>query len=428
MKETSTLKYAIIGAGPSGLAAARNLQKNNIPFIGFEKYSNVGGLWDIDNPHSTVYESAHLISSKTMTEFHEFPMKENTPDYPSHRHLRDYFRDFADHFDLKKHYIFNATVEKITHDKDGLWTVYYNGTSQKVRGVIIATGTLHYPNFPEYPGKFSGEIIHSSQYKSADIFLNKRVLIVGAGNSGCDIAVDAVYKAKKIDMSLRRGYHFVPKYLFGKPADTVGKMKIPGLFKKPVQKNILKMVMGDATRLGFPKPDHDLFESHPIVNSLVLYHAGHGDISIKKDIEKFEDKKVFFKDGSHEEYDLIVYSTGYKLKFPFIDEKELNWIGACPQLYLNIFHPECHNLFILGMIEALGIGWQGRYNQSELVAKFIKAQDENKPSVHQFIKLKKKNNVDLSGGINYIKLDRMSYYVNKDAYLSELKKNMNLLS
>ena len=88
-------RYAVIGAGPSGLSAARALQKAGIAFDGYEASRGVGGLWDIENPRSTMYESAHLISSRTTTEFTEFPM-ETAADYPSHRTLIRYFRDFAD--------------------------------------------------------------------------------------------------------------------------------------------------------------------------------------------------------------------------------------------------------------------------------------------------------------------------------------------
>jgi cation diffusion facilitator CzcD-associated flavoprotein CzcO len=425
------MKYAIIGAGPSGLAAARNLQKLGIPFVGFEKYSDVGGLWNIQNPHSTVYESAHLISSKTMTEFHEFPMKEGTPDYPAHHHLNQYFKDFSEHFKLKEHYLFNSEIKKVERTADGMWDIHYNqaGKDQvmKVKGVILATGTLHYPNEPKYEGKFTGEIIHSSKYKSPKSFEGKRVLIIGAGNSGCDIAVDAIHWAKFVDMSLRRGYHFVPKYIFGKPADTMGKMKIPGFIKKAVQKKILQFVVGDPSRVGFPKADHALFESHPIVNSLVLYHAGHGDLRIQKDIDRMDGKRVYFKGGASEEYDLIVNATGYKLKYPFMNDQDLNWKGARPDFYLNIFHPEYDNLFILGMVEALGIGWQGRYDQGEIIARFIKAVEAKSEGAKKFGKLKRENNIDLTGGMNYIKLDRMAYYVHKDTYISAIHKGIRSL-
>lgn len=420
------LPYAIIGAGPSGLSAARALQKVGLNFVGFEKHGDVGGLWDINNPHSTMYESAHLISSKKMTEFTEYPMKQSIADYPSHKDLLQYFQDYANHFNLKKDFKFNASVESITREADGTWLIKANGETTKVAGVILATGTLHYPNLPENKGNYTGESLHSSQYKTAEIFRDKRVLIVGCGNSACDIAVDAIHRAKSVDISVRRGYHFVPKYIFGKPADTLGKPNVPTFIQRPIQKKILKTFMGSPENYGFPKPDHDLFESHPVVNSLILYHAGHGDVKVRPDIEKIEGKTVYFKGGITADYDLIMWATGYKLKYPFIDSKLLNWEKATPDLYLKIFHPEIDNLFIVGMIEALGLGWQGRFEQAELVALYLKQKEAQSASFIKFNGLKKKP-IDLSGNMNYIKLDRMSYYVHKDTYLDEITKHKKVL-
>ncbi len=110
--ESTAAPYAVIGAGPSGLAGARNLQRFGIPWTGFELGDDVGGLWNIDGPRSTVYESAHLISSRTTTEFTEFPMRDDVADYPSHRELLGYFRDFADHFDLRDGFAFGTEVER----------------------------------------------------------------------------------------------------------------------------------------------------------------------------------------------------------------------------------------------------------------------------------------------------------------------------
>jgi cation diffusion facilitator CzcD-associated flavoprotein CzcO len=420
------LPYAIIGAGPSGLATARALQKAGIKYLGFEKHGDVGGLWDIKNPHSTMYKSAHLISSKRMTEFTEYPMKDSIADYPSHSDLLDYFQDYSNHFELKKDFIFNADVTSITKKNDEIWEVTANGQTHEVAGVILATGTLHYPNLPESKGNYTGESIHSSHYKSPDIFKNKKVLIVGCGNSACDIAIDAIHHAESVNISVRRGYHFVPKYLFGKPADTLGKSNIPPFIQKGFQKKILKAFMGSPENFGFPKPDHDLFESHPVVNSLILHHAGHGDIKIRQDIEKTDGKNVTFKNGVTEEYDLILWATGYKLKYPFMDKKLLNWEKATPDLYLKIFHPQINSLFIVGMIEALGLGWQGRYEQAELVANYIKQKEVKSASYTKFNSMKLKP-IDLSGNMKYIKLDRMSYYVHKPTYLHEIKKHNQVL-
>lgn len=418
-------KYCIIGAGPAGLSAAKNLKDLGIPFDGYDAGKDVGGLWNIENPLSTMYESAHLISSKKMTEFKDFPMKEEVADYPSHREMRSYFIDYAKHFKLYEHYSFNTKVIK-TQPKGDKWEVSLdNGEVKSYKGLIIANGTLAHPNIPEFKGSFEGEIFHSKDYKTSDVFKNKRVLIIGAGNSGCDIAIDAIHQAKKVSMSMRRGYHFVPKYVFGKPADTLGGLfQLPPFIKQFVDKRLLKMFTGDAQRVGFPEPDHKLYEAHPIVNSLVLYYAGHGDIDVKKDVERFEGKSVFFKDGSQEEYDLILLATGYKLYYPFIDKELLNWKGASPHLYLNIFHPERNNLFVLGMIEASGIGWEGRNEMAKLVAKFIKAQEINPAKANQFIAKKKEPFERVTGGFNYVKLDRMAYYVHKDSYRKAINKGI----
>src|SRR5690606_10426219 len=145
-------------------------------------------------------------------------------------------------------------------------------------------GTLAEPNIPRFEGSFSGEIWHTSKYKSATQLAGKRVLIVGAGNSGCDIAVDAVHHARSVDISVRRGYYFVPKYVFGQPADSVGgKLTLPPWLKQRIDSTILKWFTGDPVRFGFPKPDYRMYESHPVVNSLILYHIGHGDVGVRPD-------------------------------------------------------------------------------------------------------------------------------------------------
>ena len=422
---------ALIGAGPSGLAGARNLQKLGIAFQGFEAYTDVGGLWNIANPRSTVYESAHLISSKRTTEFAEFPMADSVADYPSHRELCRYFADFADHFDLRRHFRFGVRVERVEpvrpEDPATPWRVTIRNKegaleSAEYKGVVIANGTLAEPNLPKFEGHFSGELLHTSQYKSADQFKGKRVLLIGAGNSGCDIAVDAVHYADSIDISVRRGYYFVPKYVFGKPADTLGgKKPLPRWLKQKVDSVILKWFTGDPVRFGFPRPDYKMYESHPIVNSLILHHLGHGDIHVKPDIARFDGHTVHFKDGSQQDYDMVLLATGYNLHYPFIDKAHLNWEGMAPKLYMNILAPRYQRLAVLGMVEASGLGWQGRYEQAELVARYFKGLDDKTSAAQRMQTAVAGPPPDLTGGYRYLQLERMAYYVNKDAYRNAVR-------
>lgn len=422
---------ALIGAGPSGLAGARNLQKLGIPFQGFETYTDVGGLWNINNPRSTVYESAHLISSTRTTEFTEFPMPANTPDYPGHRQLNRYFSDFAEHFQLRAHYRFNTRVlhlEPLSDTPDTPWRVTFQTGDQApqtavYKGVVIANGTLAEPNMPRFEGHFAGQLMHTSAYKSAEQFKGQRVLIVGAGNSGCDIAVDAVHHAASVDISVRRGYYFVPKYIFGKPADTLGgKRPLPRWIKQRLDSLVLKWFTGDPARFGFPVPHYKMYESHPVVNSLILHHLGHGDIRVQPDVARFDGHTVHFKNGTHSDYDMVLAATGYNLHYPFIDRAHLNWQGKAPQLHLNIFSPRYRYLAVLGMIEASGIGWQGRYEQAELMARYFKASSTGHPAATAFEHAIQGPPPDLSGGYSYLKLERMAYYVHKDTYRAAVRK------
>ncbi len=416
--------FALIGAGPMGLAMAKVLKEQGIPFQGFELHSDVGGLWDIDAPHSTMYESAHLISSKKMTQFDDFPMSDEVAEYPSHREMRRYFRDFARHYDLYKDYAFKCEVlscEPLGDSGAGWRLTWRDGEgqeqSQVFAGVLIANGTLAEPNMPSFKGQFDGEMIHAAQYRDPRQFADKRVLVVGAGNSGCDIAVDAIHHGAKCDLSMRRGYYFVPKYVFGKPADTMGGLiKLPMWLKRRIDGMIVKWFVGDPQKYGFPKPDYQLYESHPVVNSLVLYHAGHGDIKIRKDIDHLDGKTVHFTDGSQEDYDMILAATGYKLHYPFIDPSHLNWQGDAPHLYLNALHPERDDLFLLGMVEASGLGWQGRHEQAEMIARYITGLEKGSAAA-KALQAEKANGFErATGGMNYLKLARMAYYVDKATY------------
>ncbi len=429
-----SLPYALIGAGPAGLAAARNLARRGIHFVGFETHSDVGGLWDIDSPLSTMYESAHLISSKTTTAYDEFPMRDEVADYPSHWEMRTYFNDYADTFDLRRHYRFGTSVVRAepSGDTDETWQVTSEGsdgrqTIETFAGLIIANGILSEPSIPDFEGEFSGEIMHTSLYKRPDIFRDKRVLVIGAGNSGCDIAVDAVHYARSVDMSLRSGYWFFPKYILGRPSDTLNEGRaLPAAIKTRIDGRLIRLFTGNPARLGFPEPNGRIYETHPVMNTLVLYHAGHGDITVRKNIERFDGDEVRFVDGSSGEYDLVMLATGYRLNYPFIDPEHLNWKGNHPELYLNIFTPRHRNLFVLGMVEATGLGWQGRYNQADLVAGFIDAGRKAPGTAEQMWARILGPKPDLFAGYNYRQLDRLPYYVNKDAYREAIRDHLRL--
>ncbi len=425
--------YAIIGAGPTGLSMARNLQKLGLPFIGFEMHSDVGGLWDADSATSTMYESAHLISSKRMTEFKEFPMRDDVAEYPHHSELKSYFQDYAKHFELYPHFEFETEVVRAEREDERWKITTRHGDKEQTRtfdGLMLCNGTLHEPNKPALPGNFTGTVIHSSEYKQARMFDGQRVLIIGCGNSGADIAVDAVHHARSVDMSMRRGYYFLPKFVMGRPIDTLGagQLGLPRPLKQFVDGAMVRALVGKPSNYGLPDPDYKLYEAHPVLNSLLLHYAGHGDIKIRKDIQTCTGNTVTFSDGSSGEYDLIVQATGYKLHYPFITKDELNWHDAAPELYMNCFHPIHDNLFVMGMLEASGLGWEARSRQAELVALYLLQLQNGAASAQKFKQEKAAHATDrLDGGYAYLKLERMAHYVNKQAYNKAMSDHIKAL-
>lgn len=426
-----TLPYALIGAGPMGLCTARQLSRYGVDFSAFELHSDVGGLWDIENPHSTMYESAHLISSKAMTEIAEFPMREEVAIYPHHSDVRRYFHEYADRFSLRQHYTFGSRVTSTIPVNDGRWKLEWeqdqHSHSDEFAGVLIANGQLHTPNLPSIEGSFDGEILHSSEYRSADIFEGKRVLIVGCGNSACDIAVDAVHRARSVALSVRRGYHFVPKFVMGKPADSLGgRIRLPRRMKQFIDGWLIRLVMGSPSKFGLPDPDYRLYESHPVVSPLVLHHIGHGDVDVLRQPVRYDGERVVFEDGVNRAFDLVLLATGYKLSFPFIDPQLLNWNDAAPAFYMNVFHPERDDVFLMGMVEAAGLGWQARWEQAELVALYLAAK-LRAPQIIRPIQECIRRNTAMTGGMNYLKVDRMAYYVHKETYRSQLLKHIKQL-
>jgi len=222
--------WAVVGAGPHGLSALKALLQNGIAADGYERESDVGGNWNFGAENSRVYESTHTISSKPFTQFPDFPMPDSYPDYPSHRQVKEYFGRYADHFGLRKRISFGHDVVRALPVEDGrAWDVTVRDrvsaqeTTYRYAGLVVGNGHNWSPKIPQYPGQdtFSGEILHSADYKGADVLRGRRVLVVGAGNTGCDVAVEGAQNAVHTWHSTRRGYYYNPKYMTGRPSDQV---------------------------------------------------------------------------------------------------------------------------------------------------------------------------------------------------------------
>lgn len=161
---------------------------------------------------------------------------------------------------------------------------------------------------------------------------------------------------------------------------------------------------------------------------MVLNHLGQGDLRIRPDVDRFDGSTVRFRDGTADDYDLVLLATGYTLDYPFVDRAHLHWRGAAPRLFLNIFPASFNGLYVMGMIEASGIGWQGRYEQADLLATYLDAVEHAPASGTRFRdRVTSEPWPDLTGGYRYLGIDRMAYYVNKDAYRGAVRREKHAL-
>jgi cation diffusion facilitator CzcD-associated flavoprotein CzcO len=472
---TNPDKYCIIGAGSSGLAAAKNFLEAGIPFDCLERQDDLGGNWNFGKPASSVYASTHLISSKRLTEYTDFPMPEEWPEYPGHELALEYLRSYARRFGLYERIEFGVGVERVElardfeHDpsdsqggetevsnrranglklaggsagqsrsfggpqddeRTGYRVTLTTGETRRYRGVVIANGHNWDPRWPEYPGTFTGEAVHSSQYKTPEVLRGKRVLVVGGGNSGCDIAAEAAVHARSALWSTRRSYPILPKFFRGRPIDQCGDLlhwlRVPLRMRQLAGAAVSHLVLGPAWRTGVPKPDHRLFESHPIINSQIHHHVGHGNLQLRPDIERLDGRHVRFVDGREDEVDLIIYATGYRITVPFIAEQDraslLNWHDGAPRLYLNVFHPRRDDLFVIGLIQPASGQWGLVDLQSQLVVRYLQGVANASPRAEAFRQQKAAESPDLGHGVKYLATPRHALEVEYYSYGRRLRK------
>ncbi len=409
----------VIGAGPAGLVISKRLKEQGLNYIVLERNDAVGGIWNINAPNTPMYDSAHFISSKTLSGFPGYPMPDHYPDYPSHVQLLNYIQAFANEFNLLESIRFNAEVKSAEQDPSGDWKIVLaNDEVLHTKYLVCANGVTWDANTVSWPGEFEGEVRHSVSYKSSSEFAGKRVLIVGAGNSGVDIACDASFAADQAFISVRRGYHFVPKHLFGKPSDVFAEQgpKLPFFLQQKIFGSMLRIVNGDLRNYGLPKPDHKVFQTHPIMNTQILHYLGHGDCIAKGDVERLDGKDVVFKDGSREQIDLIITATGYKHSVPFLKGAPIPLKNGRPDLYLNMFPRNYSNMAMIGFIEFASAAYKNFDLMSELIVADISG------AAGELNNMKKNHQPDLSGGHNYLNTERNANYVDVDTYLKTLSQ------
>lgn len=349
----------VIGAGSCGITVCKALKERGLPFDCFEKSDDVGGVWYYNNPTglSAAYRSLHINTSKQIMQFSDFPMPDEWPVYTNHRHIHRYFRDYAEHFGLREHIVFNTGVEHCARREDGRWGVTLSTGETRVYDCLFVCNGHHWdPRWPEpaFPGAFNGTVMHAHDYRTPEFLSGKRLLLLGLGNSAMDIGVEASYIAEKVFLASRRGTHVFPKYLWGIPTDHWLVPWLPSSVAQMIFSFMLRVQQGRVEDYGLPKPEHALMSAHPTISSTILDRIGHGAIVPKPNIAALEGDRVRFVDGSTEELDVIIYCTGYKVSFPFFEPEFLAAENNDLPLYRRMMKPGIDNLFFIGLYQPLG--------------------------------------------------------------------------
>ena len=390
----------IIGAGSSGLSAMRELKERQIPFEAFESSDKVGGLWVYgdDNKASAAYRSLHINTSSRAMEYACYPMPKDFPTYCHNSLIAKYFDDFAEHFDLKKSIRFNTKVEDAERLDSGLWRITLSTGEIKLYDALVVANGHHWdPQWPDpgFPGQFDGVSMHSHAYKDPKTpydLQDKRVVIVGMGNSAMDIACElsSTRNAAKVTLAIRRGTHVMPKFFGKTPIDSLVRhpSKQPWLIEKILPKGWFskmvlpllhlrtKLAVGNPEDFGLPKPKHKFGETHPTISGDIHMRLGSGDITAKGNIKELCGREVMFEDGSKEEVDAIIYATGYKISFPFFKEKIIDTTDNDVALYKRVMDPKIDNLFFIGLVQPLCSIIPVAEVQSRWVAKYLAGRYE----------------------------------------------------
>jgi thioredoxin reductase len=417
----------VIGAGSSGIAAAKALHTRGIPFDCFEKSDRVGGNWVFRNCNgmSSCYRSLHINTSRKRMEYSDFAMPDSYPQFPHHTHIATYFDAYVDHFGLREKITFNTGVEHAS--KDGDWRVVLEtGEERRYDALLVANGHHWDARWPEpaFPGsdEFAGVQMHSHDYtgEEATFFRDKRVVVLGMGNSAMDIAVEASFSADKVFLAARRGAYVIPKWVFGRPLDQIGTApKVPFKVRQMIAAGLLRASVGDMERYGLPKPDHGILEAHPTVSDDILSRIGHGEITPKPNITRLTERSVVFVDGSEEPADIVVYCTGYKVSFPFFDPGFISAPDNDLPLFRRVFHPDVEGVYFIALLQPLGATMPLAEAQSEWVCEHLQGRYQLPSRAEMLADMERERSAMRR---RYVASKRHTMQVDYDDYMFDLRR------
>ncbi|XP_074858694.1 dimethylaniline monooxygenase [N-oxide-forming] 2-like isoform X2 [Carettochelys insculpta] len=406
-------RVAIIGAGSSGLASIKCCLDEGLEPTCFERSDDIGGLWRFTEAGKiSVYRSVITNTSKEMMCFSDFPFPEEFPNYMHHARLLEYFRMYAKHFGLLSYIRFQTTVLSVRKQPDfsttGQWAVVTetNGRVESAifDAVMVCSGHYAEPHLPldSFPGlenRFRGQYLHSWEYKDSASFKGKRVLVLGVGNSGGDIAVEISRVAAQVFLSTRSGTWVISRISDrGFPVDLMYTTRfqncldrfLPSAIKSPLRLKILNKWFDHATYGLIPQTS---LNASLIVNDELPSCILCGAVVVKPNVERFTESSATFEDGTVEEnVDAVVFATGFIFSFPFLEESLRSLCRSKHTLYKQVFPPQLEKptLAVLGLIELTGSIMAGTELQARWATRVFKGLNQLPPASRMMAEVAKK--------------------------------------
>lgn len=424
-------RVCVIGAGSSGLPVVKALAERGIPFDCFERSDRVGGNWAFRNPNgwSSAYRSLRTNSSRARTQYADYPMPADDPDFPHHSEMARYFESYARHFGLEERITFGTTVTQARRDGDGWVVTISNGEHRRYAVLVVASGHHWAPRWPEppIPGRFDGAVLHAHDYidpvEPVDM-TGRRVVVVGAGNSAMDIAAELSRpgRAAQVTLSARRGAWIIPKTLFGLPVDRlrVAPWFVPWQLQSLAARLMLRLFgPPPAWRHGLPRPDHPPLAAHPTISQDMPGLLARGAVVGKPGLVALEGSRVRFADGSAVEADVIVYCTGYRVSFPFLEPDVVSAPDNDLPLWLRLVRPGERDLFFVGLLQPLGATMPLAEAQAKLVAACLAGDCVLPPAEVMEAQLARERQALAR---RYVRSPRHTMQVDFDRYLHDLQR------
>lgn len=307
------VRAIVIGAGPAGLAAAACLKREGVAVTILEKSDQIGSSW---RAH---YDSLRLHTSRGNSALPDMALPKAVGRYATRDDVVAYLEAYAAHHGLRPQTATEVTA--ISRDGD-VWRVAAGGSAYVADAVIVAAGLNRRPFQPNWPDmqEFEGEVIHASVYKSPARYVGKRVLVVGFGNSGGDIARDLADADVAVDMSVRGPVNILPKELFGLPITSFGLLQkiLPYRVADALTAPILRIVLGRPQDYGLQAagkgPMAQVVEDGriPLIDAGTLARIKAGKVGVRPAIAAFSQHQITFVDGKTQSYEAVICATGYR--------------------------------------------------------------------------------------------------------------------